>query len=200
MKTYILFNKPYGVLSQFTREKGYKALCDFGPFPKDVYVAGRLDVDSEGLLFLTNDRVVNHRLTDPKFEHERTYVVQVEGIPNKDDLLKLMSGIFIDAKRTKPAMIRMLTTEPDFPTRDVPIRVRKNIPTSWLELTIREGRNRQVRKMTAAIGYPTLRLIRTSIAFLSVKGLQPGNHRILNTDEIEKLTRLLRISSRDASP
>jgi 23S rRNA pseudouridine2457 synthase len=194
VKSYILFFKPYGVLSQFTREINHKALCDFGPFPKDVYTAGRLDADSEGLLFLTNDTVVNHRLTDPKFEHERTYFIQIEGIPNDNDLAQLSSGVVIEAKRTKPAIVRLLDYEPDFPPRTVPIRFRKNVPTTWLELTLREGRNRQVRKMTATVGHPTLRLIRTSIAFLTLKELHPGEHRELTSKEIEKLYSLLLIS------
>ena len=194
MKSYILFYKPYSVLSQFTRKKKYKALCDFGPFPKDVYAAGRLDADSEGLLFLTNDTAVNHRMTDPKFEHERTYMVQIEGIPNDDDLTQLGSGVVIEAKRTKPAIVRLLDHEPDFPIRAVPIRFRKAVPTAWLEMTLREGRNRQVRKMTAAVGHPTLRLVRTSITFLTLKELQPGEHRELISGEIEKLYSLLLIS------
>ena len=194
MKSYILFYKPYGVLSQFSRKKNYKALCDFGPFPKDVYAAGRLDADSEGLLFLTNDTVVNHRLTDPKFGHERTYFVQIEGIPDDNDLAQLRSGIVIEAKRTQPAIVSLYDHEPDFPPRAVPIRFRKNVPTAWLEITLREGRNRQVRKMTAAIGHPTLRLVRTSIASFTLKELHPGEHRELTSKEIEKLYSLLLIS------
>ncbi|MGD0591021.1 MAG: pseudouridine synthase [Bacteroidota bacterium] len=194
MKSYILFYKPYGVLSQFTREKNHRALCDFGPFPKDVYAAGRLDADSEGLLFLTNDTTVNHRLTDPKFEHERTYIVQIEGIPDDDDLVRLSSGVVIEAKRTKPAMVRLFDHEPDFPVRALPIRFRKNVPTAWLKMTLREGRNRQVRKMTAAVGHPTLRLVRTSIVFLTLKKLHPGEYRELTSEEIKKLYGLLLIS------
>ena len=194
MKSYILFYKPYGVLSQFTQKKNHKALCDFGPFPKDVYAAGRLDADSEGLLFLTNDPTVNHRLTDPKFEHEKKYSVQIEGIPDDDDLIQLSSGVVIEAKRTRPAIVRLLDHEPDFPPRAVPIRFRKNVPTTWLEIALREGRNRQVRKMTAAIGHPTLRLIRTSIAFLTLKELHPCEHRELTPEEIEKIYSLLLIS------
>jgi 23S rRNA pseudouridine2457 synthase len=194
VKSYILFYKPYGILSQFTREKNHKALCDFGPFPKDVYAAGRLDADSEGLLFLTNDTVVNYRLTDPKFEHERTYFVQIEGIPDDDDLARLSSGVVIDAKRTKPALVRLFDHEPDFPARAIPIRLRRNVPTAWLEMTLREGRNRQVRKMTAAVGHPTLRLVRTSIAFLTLRELHPGEYRELTSKEIEKLYNLLLIS------
>jgi 23S rRNA pseudouridine2457 synthase len=194
VKSYILFYKPYGVVSQFTQGKNHKALCDFGPFPKDVYAAGRLDADSEGLLFLTNDTAVNHRLTDPKFEHERTYLVQIEGIPDDDDLARLSSGVVIEAKRTKPAIVRLFDQEPVFPMRDVPIRFRKNVPTTCLEITLREGRNRQVRKMTAAVGHPTLRLMRTSITFLTLKELHPGEHRELTSEEIEKLFSLLMIS------
>jgi len=181
-------------VSQFTQGKNHKALCDFGPFPKDVYAAGRLDADSEGLLFLTNDTAVNHRLTDPKFEHERTYLVQIEGIPDDDDLARLSSGVVIEAKRTKPAIVRLFDQEPVFPMRDVPIRFRKNVPTTCLEITLREGRNRQVRKMTAAVGHPTLRLMRTSITFLTLKELHPGEHRELTSEEIEKLFSLLMIS------
>jgi 23S rRNA pseudouridine2457 synthase len=193
VKSYILFYKPYGVLSQFTREKSHKALCDFGPFPKNVYAAGRLDADSEGLLFLTNDTVVNHRLTDPKFEHERTYLVQIEGIPDDDDLAKLSNGVVIEAKCTKPASVRLLDHEPRIPVRAVPIRFRKDIPMVWLEMTLREGRNRQIRKMTATVGHPTLRLVRTSIAFLTLKKLHPGEHRELTSEEIKKLYSLLLI-------
>jgi 23S rRNA pseudouridine2457 synthase len=192
-KIYILFYKPYAVLSQFTQKNDYKTLCDFGPFPKNVYAAGRLDADSEGLLFLTNDTIVNHRLTDPKFGHERTYIVQVEGIPLEHSLVQLKNGITIASQRTKPAFVRFLKNEPIIPERAVPIRSRKNIPTTWLELTLREGRNRQVRKMTAAIGHPTLRLIRTSITFLTLEGLHPGEHRFLDFQEIHKLYHLLQI-------
>jgi 23S rRNA pseudouridine2457 synthase len=192
-RSYILFYKPYGVLSQFTREKGYKALCDFGPFPGDVYAAGRLDADSEGLLFLTNDTKVNHRLTDPKFEHDRTYLVQVEGIPDHDGLARLHNGVIIEASRTKPAIVRLLDHEPNLPARAVPIRFRKNIPTTWLEITLHEGRNRQVRKMTAAIGHPTLRLVRSSMTLLTLEGLRPGEHRDLKPLEIQALYSLLLI-------
>jgi 23S rRNA pseudouridine2457 synthase len=194
LKSYILFYKPYGVLSQFSRENSHKALCDFGPFPKDIYAAGRLDADSEGLLFLTNDTVVNHRLTDPKFGHERTYFVQIEGIPDNSNLAQLSSGIMIGTKRTKPAVVRLIDNDPNFPERAVSIRFRKKIPTSWLEMTLREGRNRQVRKMTAAIGHPALRLVRTSITFLTLKDLNPGEHRELTSEEIKKLYSTLLLS------
>ena len=190
-KSYILFYKPYGVLSQFTKEAGYLSLADFGPFPKNTYAAGRLDADSEGLLLLTNDNIINHRITDPKFEHERTYVVQVEGIPDGSDIERLQNGVMIEGKCTKPARVELLTREPDLQPRTIPIRFRKNIPTSWMEIVLREGRNRQVRKMSAAVGHPTLRLIRTSITFLTIHGLKPGMHREMTPGEVDKLYHLL---------
>lgn len=190
-KSYILFYKPYNVLSQFTHEAGYLSLADFGPFPKNTYAAGRLDVDSEGLLLLTNDKIIRHRITDPKFEHERTYLVQVEGLPNESDIDKLQNGVIIEGKRTKPAQVKLLLHEPNLPPRTVPIRFRKNIPTSWIEITLREGRNRQVRKMTAAVDHPTLRIVRTSITFLNICGIEPGMHREITPAEKEKLFKLL---------
>jgi 23S rRNA pseudouridine2457 synthase len=190
-KSYFLFYKPYEVLSQFTQEAGYLSLADFGPFPKDVYAAGRLDAESEGLLLLTNDNNIKHRITDPKFEHERTYLVQVEGIPDPSDIERLRQGVIIEKKRTKPAKVTALTYEPLIPMRLVPIRYRKNIPTSWIEIVLHEGRNRQVRKMTAAVGHPTLRLVRTSITFLTIDGLTPGTYRKLRFDEIERLLAVL---------
>jgi len=190
-KSYILFYKPYGVLSQFTKEAGYLSLADFGPFPKNTYAAGRLDADSEGLLLLTNDNILKHHITDPKFEHERTYLVQVEGFPDEGDREQLQNGISIEGKRTKPAKVKILTHEPTLPPRVVPIRFRKNIPTSWIKIILREGRNRQVRKMTAAVGHPTLRLIRTSITCLSIHGLKPGMYREMTVEEIERLLGLL---------
>jgi 23S rRNA pseudouridine2457 synthase len=193
-KIYFLFYKPYGVLSQFTGEKDYNALCDFGPFPRNIYPVGRLDADSEGLLLLTNDGIVKHKLADPKYEHERTYLAQIEGIPNPDEIKILQSGVTIEGKRTKPATVKLLLNEPDLPPRAVPIRFRKSIPTSWLKIILCEGRNRQVRKMTASIGHPTLRLVRVSIAFLALKGLHPGEHRKLTSEEIKKLHNLLLIA------
>jgi 23S rRNA pseudouridine2457 synthase len=190
-KSHILFYKPYGVLSQFTQEAGYLSLADFGPFPKNTYAAGRLDADSEGLLLLTNDNVIKHRITNPKFEHERTYLVQVEGCPDENKREQLQNGVMIEGKRTKPAKVKVLTHEPNVPSRPVPIRFRKNIPTTWIEITLREGRNRQVRKMTAAVGHPTLRLVRTSITFLSIRGLKPGMHRAMTLEEVNKLHSLL---------
>jgi 23S rRNA pseudouridine2457 synthase len=190
-KSYILFYKPYGVLSQFTRDAGYLSLADYGPFPKNTYAAGRLDADSEGLLLLTNDSTLKYRITDPKFGHERTYLVQVEGIPADDEIKRIQNGIIIEKKRTKPVKVKMLTSEPNLPPRSVPIRFRKNIPTSWIEIVLTEGRNRQVRKMTAAIGHPAVRLVRTSITFLTLDGLQPGTDRELTEKEVGKLLALI---------
>lgn len=184
---YVLFHKPYGVLSQFTRKAGHASLADFGPFPRDVYPVGRLDVDSEGLLLLTDDHVVKHRLTSPGFRHPRTYLVQVEGIPQEQSLARLRARVVIEGRKTRPAEVRTLADEPVFPPRSTPIRFRKSIPTSWVEITLHEGRNRQVRKMTAAVGYPTLRLVRTQIGLLTLNGLQQGKSRNLTEKEVEDL-------------
>jgi 23S rRNA pseudouridine2457 synthase len=188
---YLLFNKPHEVLSQFTREAGRQSLRDFGPFPKNVYPVGRLDADSEGLLFLTDDNRVKHALTDPRVGHPRTYLVQVEGVPGRSAIERLQNGVMIEERKTKQATVRMLATDPDVPPRPVPIRYRKNVPTAWLEITLREGRNRQVRKMTAAVGHPTLRLIRTHIGPLSVRNVAPGEYRVLSQEEIEMLQRIV---------
>lgn len=180
---YILFNKPYGVLSQFTEESGRPSLMSFGPFPKEVYPVGRLDADSEGLLLLTNDNALKHRMTTPHFRHRRTYAVQVEGIPNAEEMEQLRRGLIIEGRRTLPAEVRILKADPDFPPRPVPIRYRKSVPTTWMEIVLCEGRNRQVRKMTAAVGHPTLRLVRTMIGALELGTLKPGEHRTLSPEE-----------------
>ncbi len=185
LKYYIL-NKPYGILSQFTDKGGRKTLSDLFNFPKDVYPVGRLDFDSEGLLLLTNDKYLTDFLLNPKQKHEREYFVQVEKIPSEDDLGKLRHGVIIQNLKTLPAIVKKIN-EPSFPPRIPPIRERKNIPTSWISLTIIEGRNRQVRKMTALIGYPTLRLIRVRIKNIFLGNLLPGSVRELNQNEIEKL-------------
>ncbi|MGE5682003.1 MAG: pseudouridine synthase [Bacillota bacterium] len=171
---YYLAYKPYGMLTQFTDSEGRKTLSELYPFPKDVYAVGRLDMDSEGLVFLTNDKKINHYLLNPKFAHEREYLVQVEGIPSKSDLQRLELGVIIEGRKTLPAKAKLLKTEPLVPERTPPIRQRKNIPVSWISLALIEGRNRQVRKMTANIGFPTLRLIRVRIGKLQLKGLLPG--------------------------
>ncbi len=181
---YILFYKPFGVLSQFSGEA--QSLKKYIPV-KDVYPVGRLDRDSEGLILLTNDGELQHRLTDPKFNHPRTYWVQVEGLPNQTALDQLARGIMIQGYRTRPALVRLLPDEPALPPRDPPVRFRKTVPTAWIELTLTEGRNRQVRRMTAAVGHPTLRLVRVSIGSLVLAELQPGEWRELTTEELQKL-------------
>jgi 23S rRNA pseudouridine2457 synthase len=181
---YILFNKPYGVLCQFSG--GDRTLKDYVPV-RGVYAAGRLDRDSEGLLLLTNDGELQHRLIEPRFRHQRTYCVQVERIPDEEMLRKLASGLQIQDYRTRPAQVRLLDKEPSFPPRDPPIRYRKNVPTAWIEIILTEGRNRQVRHMTAAVGHPTLRLVRTAIGHLRIENLKPGEWRELSRRELETL-------------
>ncbi|HMK39712.1 MAG TPA: pseudouridine synthase [Bacteroidota bacterium] len=184
----ILFYKPYGVISQFTRSGTWKTLSEFGPFPRTVYPAGRLDADSEGLLLLTDDSRIKRRVTEPRYGHPRTYLVQVERVPGPAEIEKLRSGVMIEGKKTREADVRLLAGEPDFPPRPVPVRFRKTVPTAWLQLTITEGRNRQVRKMTAAVGHPALRLVRTRIGNLSLEGLSPGAWRMLREEEVRLLT------------
>ena len=193
---YILFNKPYGVLCQFTdnsSEKKRPLLKDYIPIPK-VYPVGRLDLDSEGLLLLTDNGQLQHRLANPQFAHPRTYCVQVERIPDRAALNKLRQGVTIKNYRTRKAKVRLLDGEPDFLPRMPPIRDRQNIPTCWLKMTLTEGRNRQVRKMTAAVGFPTLRLVRISIGInsqqINLTGLQPGQWRKLTPPEIDMLLKL----------
>ena len=175
---YLLFYKPYGVLSQFTDESGRQTLKDYVPIP-DVYPVGRLDWDSEGLVLLTDDGRLQHRLSDPQYGHPRTYWVQVERIPDDDALERLATGVAVQDYRTKPAKVKLLSAEPTLPPRDPPIRDRQNIPTAWLELTLTEGKNRQVRRMTAKIGFPTLRLIRYSIGNYTIDSINSGNYQIL---------------------
>jgi 23S rRNA pseudouridine2457 synthase len=184
---YILLNKPYGTLCQFSDSGGRETLARYGPFPKDVYPAGRLDADSEGLVLLTNDGRLKHLLLDPKFKHPRTYLAQVEGSPPPDALARLANGVVIENRKTLPAEVKLMSGEPDIPPRPVPIRYRKNIPATWIQITLREGRNRQVRKMTAAVGHPTLRLVRIRIGRLDIGRLRPGEHRSLSPQEIAKL-------------
>jgi 23S rRNA pseudouridine2457 synthase len=176
--------KPYGHVSRFTDEGAHPGLASLVPVP-DVYPIGRLDHDSEGLLLLGDDGPLAHALTDPRFAHPRTYVAQVERVPDAKALSALARGVVVQGKRTRPAQVRLLETEPDLPPRPVPIRFRKKVPTAWLELTLGEGRNRQVRRMTASVGHPTLRLVRVAIGPLTLTrlGLAPGAWRRLAPSE-----------------
>ncbi|WP_026098178.1 pseudouridine synthase [Kamptonema formosum] len=191
---YLLFYKPYGVLSQFTDTgsagQDRLTLKDWVPVPS-VYPAGRLDRDSEGLLLLTNNGQLQHRLLDPRFGHPRTYWVQVERIPDEDALQHLRSGVEIENYRTRPATVERLPAEPSLPPRDPPVRFRKNVPTAWLQIGLTEGRNRQVRRMTAAVGFPTLRLVRVAIGPLRLEALEPGQWRDLTALELKQLCQSL---------
>ncbi len=174
----ILFNKPYGVLSQFTSEANHPGLSDYIPI-KRVYPAGRLDHDSEGLLLLTDDGHLQHRISDPRHKQSKTYWVQVEGIVTAAALALLSGGVVLNDGKTLPALATALPA-PELWPRVPPIRVRKSVPDSWLSLTIKEGRNRQVRRMTAAVGFPTLRLVRWQIGEWTLAGLNPGDYRVID--------------------
>ncbi len=174
----LVLNKPYGVLSQFTPEGRWRALNEFVS-EKGVYVAGRLDADSEGLLLLTDEGALQAKIAHPKYKLEKTYWVQVEGVPDESALQHLRAGVVLPDFKTQPAKVRAMAAPDRLWDRDPPIRFRQSIPTSWLEIRISEGKNRQVRRMTAAVGYPTLRLIRAQIGKVRLDTLQPGEQRLL---------------------
>ena len=188
MDFYCIIYKPFNVLSQFTSGDGKQTLKDFFDVPNNVYAVGRLDYDSEGLLILTNDKKINHQLLNPLFAHEREYWVQVDGEINEEAIHDIQQGvdITVDGKlcRTKKTKATIFKLPPVVPDRNPPIRYRKNLPTSWIKLMLTEGKNRQVRKMTAAVGFPTVRLIRYRIQNCTIESLQPGEMRILTLGEI----------------
>jgi 23S rRNA pseudouridine2457 synthase len=192
MNRYFIIYKPYQVLSQFSPVENKRTLVDIFTVPRDVYPVGRLDHDSEGLLILTNDTSLNHRLLDPSFAHEREYLVQVDGAITQEAINKLRQTVTIqvDGKpyKTKPCFASLLDKEPAVPERDPQIRFRKEIPAPWISLVLTEGKNRQVRKMTARVGFPTLRLIRFRIGSLSLDNMQPGEMIELSKNKVyEKL-------------
>ncbi len=202
MAQHLLFNKPYDVLTQFSHGRAsegpetlqnqtalHATLKDFIPVT-GVYPVGRLDRDSEGLLLLTDHGPLQHRLSDPKFGHPRTYWVQVERIPEEPTFNQLRCGVKVQDYISRPAKVEPIA-EPDLPPRDPPIRYRQQIPTAWMEITLTEGRNRQVRRMTAAVGFPTLRLVRVAIAHLRLDGLAPGEWRSLTQAEVKQLYQMV---------
>jgi 23S rRNA pseudouridine2457 synthase len=180
MSKLVLFNKPFNTLCQFTGEAGDSTLSDYITI-KNVYPAGRLDKDSEGLLLLTVDGQLQHQIANPKKKMSKTYWVQVEGAPTDDDLAALREGVEIQKYRTKPAKVKIIE-EPAVWPRTPPIRERKNIPVTWLEISIKEGKNRQVRRMTAAVGFPTLRLIRAKIGPWTLSNLKPGEYTTIEVE------------------
>lgn len=183
----IAFHKPYGVLSQFTKDgSANRTLVEFG-FPKKVYAIGRLDADSEGLLLLSDEPELNARILHPKNAHQRTYWVQVERIPSAEALKQLAHGVVLQGYKTLPCRARLLDPQPDFPPRIPPIRFRKNVPDCWIALELIEGKNRQVRRMTAAVGHPTLRLIRVKIGEFELGGLAAGQWRKMSSTERDLL-------------
>ena len=184
----VAFNKPYGVLPCFTDAQGRPTLADYVTIP-EVYAAGRLDLDSEGLMLMTSDGTLAHHITDPLHKLPKVNLAQVERIPSYEALGQLREGILFNGKRTRPAEVRLLTDDPKLPDRPVPIRFRKSVPTAWLEITLRDGLNRQVRRMTTAVGHPTLRLIRIAIGPIALRDLQSGQWLELANSEIEQIYR-----------
>lgn len=191
MHNYFVVYKPFNVLSQFTSQEGKQTLKDFFDVPVDVYPVGRLDYDSEGLLILTNDKNLNNNLLNPLLAHNREYWVQVEGDISDAAIMQLQNGVDINVDGkiypTKKCVAQKITGEPKVPKRNPPIRFRKNITDSWLKIILTEGKNRQVRKMTAKVGYPTLRLIRYRIEKINIESLQPGEMKILTKGEMYNL-------------
>jgi len=185
---YLVLYKPYGVLSKFTDAEDRPTLAAYVSLPH-VYPAGRLDMDSEGLLLLTSDGELATRLTSPLYKVPKTYWVQVERIPDEAALAQLRGGVLVKGKRTRPATVHLLTEEPMVHPRPVPIRFRKSVPTAWLKMEISEGRNRQIRRMTAQVGHPTLRVIRVAIGSIQLGTLAPGEWRIPSLSEIQGLLR-----------
>lgn len=183
MARYILFHKPYNVLSQFTPEDGAKALNEFN-LPSGVYAAGRLDKDSEGLLLLTDDGLLIEKLLNPNNQKPKTYWALVERIPTEDELHRMRQGLKIEDYTTRPCEVKILDPQPEVPPRDPPVRFRKTVQDIWIEITIVEGKNRQIRKMTAAIGHPTLRLIRKKIGNLELNDLKEGKWKEITLDQI----------------
>lgn len=185
---YFAIYKPYGIITQFRTEKPNESLKTVFDFPKNVYPVGRLDKDSEGLLLLSDDKALNNKLLDPEEKHERKYLVQVEGVPTDQQVSELQKGVSIKIKgefyQTKPCKVRVLKDAPNLPERNPPIRFRKDIPTNWLEMRLIEGKNRQVRKMTAAVGMPTLRLVRWSIGRMDVSGMDSGDVLMLEKRDV----------------
>jgi 23S rRNA pseudouridine2457 synthase len=184
----LAFHKPYGVLAQFTPEPGsrFRTLAEFG-LPPGVYPIGRLDADSEGLLLLSDEAALNERLLHPRHGHRRLYWAQVEGVPNDESLGRLSDGLVIQGRRTLPCLARRLVPPPDLPPRDPPIRFRKNVPDSWIALELTEGKNRQVRRMTAAINHPTLRLVRVRIGAFDLGNLPTGRWLKLDAAKREQV-------------
>ena len=177
----LLFNKPYQVLCQFTDQEGRRTLADYIDIP-GIYAAGRLDRDSEGLLVLTDDGKLQHQIAHPRNKMPKTYLAQVEGLPDNEALASLRNGVMLKDGKTRPAKVTIIEEPTDLWERHPPIRFRKNIPTNWLKIELKEGKNRQVRRMTAAVGLPTLRLVRTSIGPWGLRGLQPGEWIILENE------------------
>lgn len=184
MSRLILFNKPYGVICQFTAESGHASLKDYIPLA-DFYPAGRLDVDSEGLVLLTDDGELQNQISHPKYKMPKTYWVQVEGIPEEAALRQLSQGVVIKNYTTRPAKANLMDEPENIWPRTPPIRLRKYIPTAWMKLTIKEGKNRQVRRMTAATGHPALRLIRYAVGCYTLKGIASGDWRLITVSKLK---------------